>query len=592
MITRDLNHGQKVKRRSFILAGIKSIFALIICGKLYYLQILNKSKYGKLSDINRTKVKILYPERGIIFDNFGNPIASNRLDYQLNIFKEKSDLINRYISKLKNIIFFSQRDYQQLKINLSRKDISDFIILKKNLTWDELEIFELVSNKFPFLFITKEKVRSYENNVIYSHVLGYVGYKNDLKEQKLNNLKFGISGLEKTFDKKLLGKDGWIKLETNSKGRIKKELNKKFAIPGENIKTNIIASMQELSHKLLSGISGAVVVLDCKSGGVNCMVSTPSFDNDEFSKGISNEKWNELLTDEYKPLLNRCISGLYSPGSTYKLLTALFVIEKMGFDYDKKFYCPGYVEFGNRKFHCWKKEGHGSVNLMDSIKKSCDCYFYNLAKEINIDELSEFSKDFGMGVLTGIDIPDENYGLMPNSDWKRKNRGEKWQKGETLNTVIGQGFTLSTPLQITLMTARIASGKKLEPKILKRNRYFFEDLNLSEQNLNFIRNSMYKVVNEYQGTAYLSRLDNNLKMAGKTGTSQVRKISKEERESGVLKNEELIYKLRDHSLFTGYAPFDNPKFAITVVAEHMGSGSKVAAPIAKKIMDFALKKYT
>ena len=592
MITRDLNHGQKVKRRSFILAGIKSIFTLIICGKLYYLQILNKSKYGKLSDINRTKVKILYPERGTIFDKFGNPIASNRLDYQLNIFKEKSDLINRYISKLKNIIFFSQRDYQQLKINLSRKDISDFIILKKNLTWDELEIFELVSNKFPFLFITKEKVRSYENNVIYSHVLGYVGYKNDLKEQKLNNLKFGISGLEKTFDKKLLGRDGWIKLETNSKGRIKKELNKKFAIPGENIKTNIIASMQELSHKLLSGISGAVVVLDCKSGGVNCMVSTPSFDNDEFSKGISNEKWNELLTDEYKPLLNRCISGLYSPGSTYKLLTALFVIEKMGFDYDKKFYCPGYVEFGNRKFHCWKKEGHGSVNLIDSIKKSCDCYFYNLAKEINIDELSEFSKDFAMGVLTGIDIPDENYGLMPNSDWKRKNRGEKWQKGETLNTVIGQGFTLSTPLQITLMTARIASGKKLEPKILKRNRYFFEDLNLSEQNLNFIRNSMYKVVNEYQGTAYLSRLDNNLKMAGKTGTSQVRKISKEERESGVLKNEELIYKLRDHSLFTGYAPFDNPKFAITVVAEHMGSGSKVAAPIAKKIMDFALKKYT
>ena len=592
MITRDLNHGQKVKRRSFILAGIKSIFALIICGKLYYLQILNKSKYGKLSDINRTKVKILYPERGTIFDKFGNPIASNRLDYQLNIFKEKSDLINRYISKLKNIIFFSQRDYQQLKINLARKDISDFIILKKNLTWDELEIFELVSNKFPFLFITKEKVRSYENNVIYSHVLGYVGYKNDLKEQKLNNLKFGISGLEKTFDKKLLGRDGWIKLETNSKGRIKKELNKKFAIPGENIKTNIIASMQELSHKLLSGISGAVVVLDCKSGGVNCMVSTPSFDNDEFSKGISNEKWNELLTDESKPLLNRCISGLYSPGSTYKLLTALFVIEKMGFDYDKKFYCPGYVEFGNRKFHCWKKEGHGSVNLIDSIKKSCDCYFYNLAKEINIDELSKFSKDFGMGVLTGIDIPDENYGLMPNSDWKRKNRGEKWQKGETLNTVIGQGFTLSTPLQITLMTARIASGKKLEPKILKRNRYFFEDLNLSEQNLNFIRNSMYKVVNEYQGTAYLSRLDNNLKMAGKTGTSQVRKISKEERESGVLKNEELIYKLRDHSLFTGYAPFDNPKFAITVVAEHMGSGSKVAAPIAKKIMDFALKKYT
>ncbi len=592
MITRDLSRSQKIRRRSLILAGIKSFFAMIVCGKLYYLQILNKSKYGKLSDLNRTKVKILYPERGIILDNFGNPIATNRLDYQLNIFREKSDLINRYISKLKNIIFFSKRDYQELKKNLSTEDLSDFIILKKNLTWDELEIFELVSNKFPFLFITKEKVRSYENNFIYSHVLGYVGYKNDLKEKKLNNLKFGISGLEKTFDKKLVGKDGWIKLETNSKGRIKKELNKKFAIPGENIKTNLIASVQELSHQLLSGISGAVVVLDCKSGGVNCMVSNPSFDNDEFSKGISSEKWNELLIDESKPLLNRCISGLYSPGSTYKLLTALFVIEKMGYNYTKQFYCPGFVDFGNRKFHCWKKEGHGSLDLIDAIKKSCDCYFYNLAKEINVDDLSKFSKKFSMGTLTGIDIPDENYGLMPNSEWKKKNRGEKWQKGETLNTVIGQGFTLSTPLQITLMTARIASGKKLEPKILKRNRYFFEDLNITEQNLNFIRKSMYKVVNEYEGTAYSSKLDNGLKMAGKTGTSQVRKISKKERESGVLKNEELIYKLRDHSLFTGYAPFDNPKFAITVVAEHMGSGSKVAAPIAKKIIDFALKKYS
>ena len=592
MITRDLSHTQKVRRRSLILGGIKSLFTIVVCGKLYYLQILNKSKYGKLSDLNRTKVKILYPERGVIFDKFGNPIASNRLDYQLTIFKEKKELINRYISKLKDIIFFSQRDYQELKKNLSRKDISDFIILKKNLTWDELEVFELVSSKFPFLFITKEKVRSYENNFIYSHVLGYVGYKNDLKEQKLNNLKFGISGLEKTFDKKLLGTDGWIKLETNSKGRIKKELNKKFAIPGENVKTNLIASMQELSHKLLKNISGAVVVIDCQSGGVNCMVSTPSFDNDEFSNGITNEKWNQLITDESNPLLNRCISGLYSPGSTYKLITALFAIEQMGFDHNKEFYCPGHVEFGNRKFHCWKKEGHESVNLIDALKKSCDCYFYNLAKEINVDKLAKFSKKFSIGTLTGIDIPDENYGLMPNTQWKRKNRNEKWQKGETLNTVIGQGFTLSTPLQITLMTARIASGKKIEPQIVKRNRFFFEDLEVSEKNLNFIRKSMYKVVNEYEGTAYLSRLENKLKMAGKTGTSQVRKISKEERESGVLKNEELIYKLRDHSLFTGYAPYDNPKYAITVVAEHMGSGSKVAAPIAKKIIDFALNKYS
>ena len=589
MITRDLSNAQRIKRRSIILAAVKSIFTVVVCGKLYYLQIKNKSKYGKLSDLNRTKIKILYPERGTIFDKLGNPIATNRSDFQLNIFREKKELINRYVSKLKNFIYFSRRDYEELKKNIKTKDLSDFIVIKKNLTWEELEIFELVSNKFPFSYITKEKVRSYENNLIFSHVLGYVGYKKNLKEQKLNNLKFGISGIEKTFDKKLVGTDGWIKLETNSKGRIKKELNKKIAIPGENITTSLIGPLQEKAYSLLSEIRGAAVVIDCKTGGVNCMVSTPSFDNNEFSNGVSSQKWNELVIDESNPLLNRCVSGLYSPGSTYKLLTALFVLEKMGFNKNTKYFCPGFVEFGNRKFHCWKKEGHGSLDLSGAIKKSCDCYFYNLAKEIKIDDLSSFSNEFSIGKLTDIDMPDESNGLMPDSKWKEKNRGEKWQRGETLNTVIGQGFTLSTPLQIALMTARIASGKKLQPKIIKRNRYFFENMNVSEENLDFIRNSMFKVVNEFEGTAFRSRLQSGLKMAGKTGTSQVRRITKEERDSGVLKNEELAYKLRDHSLFTGYAPYDNPKFAITVVAEHMGNGSKIAAPISKKIIDFALR---
>ncbi len=589
MITRDLSNAQRIKRRSIILAAVKSIFTVVVCGKLYYLQIKNKSKYGKLSDLNRTKIKILYPERGTIFDKLGNPIATNRSDFQLNIFREKKELINRYVSKLKNFIYFSRRDYEELKKNIKTKDLSDFIVIKKNLTWEELEIFELVSNKFPFSYITKEKVRSYENNLIFSHVLGYVGYKKNLKEQKLNNLKFGISGIEKTFDKKLVGTDGWIKLETNSKGRIKKELNKKIAIPGENITTSLIGPLQEKAYSLLSGMRGAAVIIDCKTGGVNCMVSTPSFDNNEFSNGVSSQKWNELVIDESNPLLNRCVSGLYSPGSTYKLLTALFVLEKMGFNKNTKYFCPGFVEFGNRKFHCWKKEGHGSLDLSGAIKKSCDCYFYNLAKEIKIDDLSSFSNEFSIGKLTDIDMPDESNGLMPDSKWKEKNRGEKWQRGETLNTVIGQGFTLSTPLQIALMTARIASGKKLQPKIIKRNRYFFENMNVSEENLDFIRNSMFKVVNEFEGTAFRSRLQSGLKMAGKTGTSQVRRITKEERDSGVLKNEELAYKLRDHSLFTGYAPYDNPKFAITVVAEHMGNGSKIAAPISKKIIDFALR---
>ena len=590
-MTNEFSKYNKLRRRSLLLGLTKSFFTLLVCGKLYYLQILNKSKYGKLSDLNRTKVKILYPERGTILDLNDKPIASNRIDFQLNIFREKKSKIKKYISTLSNIIDFSERDIQDLEKNMIHSNISDFIVIKKNLSWKELEIFELISDKFPFLFITKEKVRNYEDNLIFSHVLGYVGYKQDVKDEKLNNLKFGISGIEKIFDSELLGTDGWIKLETNSKGKIKKEINKKFAIPGKNISTNLVTEIQEKAYSLLTGISGAVVMVDCKNGGVNCMVSTPSFDNNEFSNGVSSSRWKQLVEDEKNPLLNRCISGLYAPGSTYKILTALYALEVLNFDSKKTFYCSGHVAFGNRKFHCWKKDGHGNVDLNDAVKKSCDCYFYNLAKKIDIDSLAKFSKQFAMGNLTGIDMPNENLGIMPTKKWKVSNKGEKWQRGETLNTVIGQGFTLSTPLQISLMTARVATGKIITPSISKRKDHYFELLPINNKHLTFIRNSMFSVVNESDGTAFSSRLNSRYKMAGKTGTSQVRRITKKERESGVLKNEEITYKLRDHSLFTCYAPFDDPRFSLTVIAEHMGSGSKVAAPIAKKIMDLTLNKF-
>merc|ERR1711991_956178 len=309
-----------------------------------------------------------YPERGLIYDLYNNPIASNRSDFQLSIFREKENLINKYISSLNSVIEFSEKDLNDLKENIKNKDLSDFIIMNK------------------------ERTRSYKNNFIFSHVIGYVGYRKNLKNKKLNNLKFGISGIEKLFDKKLLGKDGWIKLETNSKGKIKKELNKKISIPGQNLKTNLIAPVQEYAYSLLKDINGAAVMIDCE-GGVNCLLSSPSFDNNEFSNGVTTEKWKLLVNDESKPLLNRCIAGLYAPGSTFKLITALYVLEHQNFNPNTKYFCSGFTEFGDRKFHCWKEEGHGLIDLKEAIKKSCDCYFYNLAKLINVDSLAEFSKN-------------------------------------------------------------------------------------------------------------------------------------------------------------------------------------------------------
>ena len=580
-----------LRRRAFILGASKSLITGIVISKLYYLQILQKSKYGKLSESNKTKIKILYPERGTILDLYNKPIASNQIDYQLNILKEKKKYISQTVQKLSSIIQFSKFDLDQVKLNLRDENLSDFITIKKNLTMDELELFELMSNQFPYLLITKEKVRHYNHDENFSHVLGYVGYKKANKNKKLANLKIGISGVEKNLDTLLVGTDGWVKLEANSKGIIKKEIVRKNPIPGKNIKTNLILDIQSRVMKELININGAAVIIDCQTGGINCLASSPSFNNNEFSNGVSNQKWNLLLNHEYNPLLNRSIAGLYSPGSTYKLITALFAIEKMKININKEINCVGSLKFGNRKFHCWKKEGHGNVNLLGAIQKSCDCYFYELAKSINIDELSSFSKQFSFGNKSGIDIPNELSGIMPNKSWKKLNRNERWQKGETLNTVIGQGYVLSTPLQIALMTARIASGRKILPSILKVKNREFKKMDISDKGLNFIRSSMYSVVNDFDGTAFKSRLSSNYKMAGKTGTSQVRKISLEERESGVLKNEEIDYKLRDHSVFTGFAPYDNPRFAITIIAEHMGSGSKVAAPIAKRVLEFSLKNF-
>ena len=589
-MSREVNFEKKIKRRALILGLSKTFFTFLVFGKLFYLQILQKSKYGKLSDTNRIKLKIVYPERGIIFDLYDRPIASNRIDYQLSIFKDKKNLVYDYVKKLRGHINFSEMDLELIKNNFNEQDLSDFITIKRNLSWNELEFFEFMKNKFPFLIITKEKVRNYENDLIFSHVLGYVGFKKNVTKKKLSNLKVGIAGVEKKLDSKLLGKDGWIKFETDSKGAVKKELNKKYAVPGGNIKTNLISEIQNKASEEMRGIRGAVVMINCQNGGVNCLYSSPSFNNNEFSDGVSLKKWNKLLADEFNPLLNRCIAGLYSPGSTYKLVTALHAIENQKFNKNKKFLCSGHVSFGNRKFHCWKKEGHGYVNLHEAIEKSCDCYFYNLAKTVKIDDLAKFSNLFSYGQRTGIDIPNELKGIMPDRKWKIKNRNEKWQKGETLNTVIGQGFMLSTPLQITLMTARIATGKKIIPTIIT-NKKEFENLNIRNENLEFIKSSMFSVVNSSTGTAFNSKLPGNYKMAGKTGTSQVRRISLEEREDGVIKNEELNYKLRDHSIFTCFAPFDKPKYSLSVIAEHMGSGSKVAAPIAKRIMELALNKY-
>ncbi|MBH43181.1 MAG: penicillin-binding protein 2 [Rickettsiales bacterium] len=591
-MNRDIEEHKGFQKRIFILGLGKAILSSLIIGKLYYLQILNKSKFGKLSEDNRTKIKILYPERGIIFDQNNMRIAENRIDYQISLLKEKKSLIKKEIIKLQKILDVTEDDFFQLSKNMKRNTLDDFITIKKNLTWEELETFEYFSHQFPFMSITKEKVRSYDNNYAFSHVIGYVGYNSKIKNKKKSpDLKIGKTGIEKIYNTDLLGKEGWQKIESNSSGTIIRKLDTLKSKPGKNLKTYLNCNIQEYNYNLMKKTNGSMVLIDCKTGGVISMLSSPSFDINEFSYGIKSDSWRAYQNDPNKPLLNKSISGLYAPGSTFKLIVALYVLQN-SFNLNQKYFCSGHTDLGNHKFHCWKRKGHGYVDLRQAIKESCDCFFYNLAKDINIDELAILANKFSIGNKTMIDLPNESSGLMPTVKWKKKNKNDSWHLGETYNAVIGQGFTLSTPLQLAIMTARIACGKNIYPKIKydTNTQLNFSDLEIDKNSLDFVKDSMFGVVNEYKGTAFSSRLKSKrYKMAGKTGTSQVRRISLAERESGVIENKELPYKLRDHSIFSGFAPFKDPKLAISIILEHEGSGSKVAAPMARDILDNALK---
>ena len=589
MLNKNIQDLRNFQKRTFILGAGKAIFSFLLISKLYYLQILNKSKFGKLSDTNRVKIRITYPQRGVIFDSEGQKIAENRIDYQITILKEDKKFIKNNLKQLSKFLFFTKDEKDFIMKNLKKRSFDDYLIIKKNLNWDELEVFEYYSYLFPYLSINKQKVRSYNSNLAFSHVIGYVGYSKKNKDNKLQELKIGKTGFEQKYNSLLQGKEGLQKVESHASGKIVRLLQAKKSESGKNLKTYISKDLQEFCFREMKGKSGSVVVINVKTGGIVSLVSSPSFDINEFSYGIKKNTWDKLLNDPMKPLLNKCISGLYAPGSTFKLIVALLSLKESKFDPDKKVFCKGHTFLADHKFHCWKRDGHGAMNLSTALKESCDCYFYNLANFIDINKLAQISNIFSIGKKTGIDLPNELGGLMPNEKWKKENKADIWHLGETYNAVIGQGFTLSTPLQIATMISRIASGKYVKPSIIRKEESF-KKLNISDNDLDFIRKSMYRAVNEFKGTAFSSRLDSKkFKMVGKTGTSQVRRITLQERESGVLENNELPYNLRDHSIFAGYAPFDSPKLAISVVLEHHGSGSKFAAPFAKKVLDFALK---
>ncbi len=584
------------RRTFFLFIGKLSLFS-IVGWKLFNIQILDSAKYKTLSKNNQINIEIIYPIRGEIEDRNKNIIASNKKVYDLYIIPAQSINLQETLNNLSSFIDFNFT--KKRKIILLSKKLKKFenIKIEENLDWEKLELLEANKNHLQGIYLQEDYQRIYPQNKYLSHVLGYISQptQKDLNLpfiSKMPRLDIGKTGLEKYLNEYLVGKAGNREVEVNSSGKIIREISIKSSKQGQNINISIDQGLQKFLYlELEKHKAGSIVVLDINTGEILSMVSMPSFDPNLIIKKPNINYWQSLLDNPLSPLTNRSVQGLYSPGSTFKMIVALAGLKHNIINYSRTQFCEGKIEFGDRFYHCWKTKGHGSMDIENAIIESCDVFFYELSKNIGIDKIAQMAKEFGLGEKYQIGFENEKQGIVPSKKWKKKELKENWYAGETLITGIGQGFLLATPLQLAVMTARIASnGKKIEPTIFKRKeKKEFDKILKINNHFDAVNRALFRVVNEQSGTANRSK-SKEYSFSGKTGTSQVKKITIEERESEDFREKDIKWKNKDHALFVGYMPSENPRYAISVVIEHGGSGSSTAAPIARKAFDYIYKQ--
>ena len=628
-----------INRRMFIMSVAKIIIFTGITARLFSLQINENKKYLTLSDKNRLREWRQPPVRGEFLDYFGNIVAGNLQVYQLHVVPEQVENFKYLILRLSRILKLSDKEISKIiKKKNSQKDW-ETLIISENLTWEQFTqinyyLYELVGAK-PVFSVS----RNYPFSENYTHVLGYLGLANEkdlltnevIKKNHVPGLRVGKTGLEKTFENDLIGTNGIQRYEVNAYGKRINQLDYLEGIQGKTVKLTIDTEVQKLAYEQLKDKAGSISVMDIFTGEIIAMHSSPSFDPNLFVFGISKDDWQLINNNPLKPLVNKTLSGLYSPGSTIKPIVALSALEHDVISPNFKVDCKGKVEMYGQLYHCWKKKGHGVVNLKGAIKQSCDTYFYEVARKLGVDRLSETALKFGLGTKVLKDIfNNEKKGLVPNTKWKKDNLGKGWLLGETMITGIGQGYILTTPLQLCLMTAQLANGGfKIYPRItVEKNQDTFEKIKYiikkntetaqeikngllvaSEQllnftnekkyeslyrnpeNIKFVLDAMFSSTNEVRGTSYSSRIENpKYQFAGKTGTSQVKRITEMERKLD-LKTLQIPYNDRDHALYIAFGPYKNPRYAVSIVIEHGGSGSASAAPIAKKLFKLTIDRH-
>ncbi|MEX1036313.1 MAG: penicillin-binding protein 2 [Sneathiella sp.] len=606
--------GRVFSRRALMMAGGQVMLMSALAGRLYYLQVIHSDEYSMMADENRMNLRLLPPLRGRIVDRFGVEIASNRHNYRVVLIPEQTTSVEATLDELARYVPPESIDRERVLNDVKRKRSFVPIPVVDNLTWDQFARINVNAPDLPGIQVDVGSTRDYPYSNLFAHIVGYVGAvsEKDLQDQEYDPLlelpefRIGKSGIEKYYDQTLRGKAGLSRLEANAYGRIIRELNRKEGVPGNDAVLTIDKQLQDFAVRRMGEESAAAVVIDIHSGDILSMVSVPSFDPNAFAGGISTAEWKELVENPKRPLGNKAVAGQYPPGSTFKMIVALAALESGVITADHEVFCGGHTQLGKHRFHCWKRGGHGTLKLEDAISQSCDIYFYDIARKVGVDKIAEMAHRFGLGEKLGIDMLGERAGLIPTKAWKQAVQGVSWQLGETYNTGIGQGYVLTTPLQLAVMTARLANGgKKVTPRLVRSvtgetrdgavrppsdQEMANRDIGISQSSLKTVLSGMNKVVNGPRGSARAAKIHiEGWEMAGKTGTAQVRRISRKERIEGVRKSDEKPWEERDHALFVGYAPYDDPRYAVSVIIEHGGSGSGAAAPIARDLLQETLR---
>ena len=591
-------------RRGVLIFALQGIFVAGLAARMRFLQIDQADQYRLLAEENRINVRLVPPSRGLVYDRDGLLIASNVQNYRAVIIREDVENLESLLNNLQTLLKISDEKKQAIrKLVLKHSPFVPITVLN-NLSWSNVAKISVNAPVLHGLTADVGLNRHYPRGADYAHLLGYVGPVSDfdLKKRddndpllKIPRFQIGKTGVEAKLEKALRGNAGTKRIEVNAKGRVIRELSRQESSPGQSVQMTIDTGLQNFALARLGKKSASAVVMRVDNGDLLSMASSPSFDTNLFVEGISTNDYAALRDNEFRPLADKSVQGIYPPGSTFKMVIALAALDEGLIRPNEKIRCDGHIELADRKFHCWKRLGHEEITLTEALEQSCDVFFYDLALRVGIEKITQMAKRLGIGIKHNLPLSGVARGLSPTKNWKLKTQGESWVLGDTLNVGIGQGYVLASPLQLAVMAARIASGKVVEPRIIKRVNGVEQKipnqlkLDIDPNALGIIRSGMYEVSNGIKGTARKSKIAiSEISMAAKTGTSQVRNITSKERATGVIPNEKLPYNRRDHALFVGFAPYNQPKYAIAVVVEHGGGGSKVAAPIARDIMLRAL----